>query len=79
MKHQLKKIFQDTTFLLFLCLALSHVLNNLFGYPIWWIAKYGLILFATSTAYQLIKKRNSVILVTVVVGSIVAMSLPFCW
>jgi FtsH-binding integral membrane protein len=77
MKNKIFNIVTDLTFILFLGLALSHVLSLWLGYPIWWTAKYSLILFAGSAIYQLIQKGNSVLLVTIMTTAILVVTLPF--
>ena len=79
MKNKVIAIFTDLTFLLFVLLVFSNLLSLWLGYPMWWIAKYNMILFGCNTAYVLVRKGNSVLLVTAIVGSILAMVCPFFW
>ena len=77
MKNKLIAIFKDMTFLLLTLIILTNLLSLWLGYPIWWTVKYGMILFAWSTAYILVKKGNSILLVTAIIGSILAITYPF--
>ena len=83
MKIKLITIFKDLTFLLFALLVLSNLLSVWLCYPICWFAryewlvKYGMILWACNAAYILVKKGNSVFLVTAIIGTIVAAAYPF--
>jgi len=79
MKNKVMVIFKDLIFLLFALLVFSNLLSLWLGYPIWWVAKYNMILFGCNTAYILVRKGNSILLVTVIIGSILAIAYPFFW
>ncbi|MBP6869278.1 hypothetical protein KBC04_00120 [Candidatus Babeliales bacterium] len=69
MKNNLIAIFKDTAFLIFAALVFGNLFGQWMGYPIWWTAKYGATLIAYTTSYHLIKKGNSIFLVTAIIGS----------
>lgn len=68
MKNKILKIFKDPAFLIFAALVFGNLFGQWLGYSIWWTAKYGAILMASTTSYHLIKKGNSVLLVTAIIG-----------
>lgn len=76
MKNTILKIVTDLQFLLFLGIIFSNLLGQWLGYPIWWTAKYGMLLFAYATGFNVIKKGNSVLLTTLIIGSILAVAYP---
>ena len=77
MKNKLIAIFKDPAFLIFAALVFGNLFGQWLGYSIWWTAKYALLLFACNTTYILVKKGNSIFLVTAIIGSIIAAIYPF--
>ena len=68
MKNKILNIFKDPAFLIFSALVFGNLIGQRLGYSIWWTAKYGAILMACTTNYHLVKKGNSVLLVTAIIG-----------
>ena len=63
------RILKDTTFLIFSAAVFGNLFGHWLGYPLWWTAKYGVLLMGWTTSYHLVKKGNSIFLVTAIIGS----------